>query len=487
VTYGSPTSTHAPTTAAPSASAFGWLALGVAIFIVYGSWVPFNFTSRPLNDVTGAFRWALENRSGIQSRSDYAANVLLGIPLGFCLLAWRQLDRPTSSVTFAFSCAVLLPFAILLAIGVEFGQLYLPGRTCSGSDIIAQTLGAACGMAAFCAGGQALIENIRGQRSAWANLGPVGGWCVIYATVLIMVQLLPLDLSASPADWVRKFRTGRVTLSPFADLTNWRKTQSLVELVATYFPLGLLVAFLRIRPSIVTVLLGGLAFSVGIEAAQLLVMSRSPSVTDAIIGGLTVAAGCVVGRVFTRSLELDSVLIFTQGWLLLLILAAWMPLDFVRTLAADRLGSMNWIPFAAATEKNYLSSLEETLLKVLQFGPFGAIVAAYGRPNPNVGRTLCAIFVASGLGSLIEAGQLFLPDRVAGPTDVLLAALGGWMGCWLATRVRLTTTMGVPIVTRLEAERLPFPPLSSPTFTPPPVATLTPPDDRPINIRMPER
>lgn len=99
---------------------------------------------------------------------------------------------------------------------------------------------------------------------------------------------------------------------------------------------------------------------------------------------------------------------------------------------------LNWLPFAAAQEKNYLGGLEEALAKVMLALPYGAVVAALGaaeRANRRQ-RIAAGAALAAGLALILEAGQLFLPERVASPTDVLCAAAGGAIGAAVTLRLR---------------------------------------------------
>src|SRR5204863_2284408 len=133
---------------------FAWAVLGVAGFTVYGSLVPFQFRALAFSDALDAFRAVLAAGVKIESRSDAAANLLLGVPLGFALLGLACADRGWSRGRVARAGLLLLPACALFAAAVEFSQLFTTGRTCSASDVLAQTLGAALGMTAWVLCGQ---------------------------------------------------------------------------------------------------------------------------------------------------------------------------------------------------------------------------------------------------------------------------------------------------------------------------------------------
>ncbi|HET6576235.1 MAG TPA: VanZ family protein [Fimbriiglobus sp.] len=279
------------------------LAASSAAFIAYGSFVPFHFQHRPLDEAWDTFAWVMQTRWRIESRSDLLANVLLGVPLGFGLLgAWR-VDRPGRGQAVRTGLA-LWPGCVALAAAVEFAQLYIPGRYSSATDVIAQGVGAAVGMAAWVLAGQRLTDSARRVCADPRAGGPAGRLLMAYLGLVALAQLLPLDLSASPYAARRRFLRGDVTLSPFAE---WAAPEAERDkLILTwlgqavlFLPAGLLLARLPARvwrrwsgfPAAVAV---GCAVGLTTEAAQLLV-SRYPSVTDVLVGAAGLTAGWVIG------------------------------------------------------------------------------------------------------------------------------------------------------------------------------------------------
>jgi VanZ family protein len=187
----------------------------------------------------------------------------------------------------------------------------------------------------------------------------------------------------------------------------------------------------------------GLLLAAILEAGQFAVMSRSPSTSDVCLGGLAVLLGWLVSfgmgvNATGGGLDIEAALILGQAWLLLLAIAAWLPFEFDGSIGGLRFDALNWLPFAAAQEKNYLGGLEEAFAKTMLALPYGAVVAALGpvaRANRRQ-RIAVGIALAAGLALLLEAGQLFLPERVASPSDVLYAAFGGGIGAAVTLRLR---------------------------------------------------
>lgn len=433
----------------PSAGTFAWIAAGVAVFTIYGSLVPFDFRPRPLDDAVQAFRWVLENRSDIQSRSDFVANVILGIPLGFSLLAALRLDKPFNIAAGLITAIAVWPLCVLFSAAVEFSQLFFHERTSSGSDIIAQGLGSAIGMLAWLGFGERLVRKFRGVWQGERIGGTAGRLLAVYAFMLAVVCWLPLDLTLSPADVYRKIRDGKLVLVPFVEVTQpggpglETKMSVWIELAGLYFPLGLLAAGIG-RPPWNSIAGAGpvavRAFGIAllIELGQMFVMSRTTSITDVIIGGGGAWAGWLLARAMRpppgRGLTLEAGQLLGQAWIGVLLLMNWMPFNFDRSLIPAKLSEVNWIPFAAAYEKNYLNSLEEAAAKTLLFAPLGAVAACIG--VRRVVRKRHAVVLGIVTAALVEAGQLALPGRVPVPTDLIFGGFGAWLGAAAALRLR---------------------------------------------------
>ena len=284
---------------APNRGHYALFALGSALFTVYGSLVPFHFQARPASDAAAAFAWVLSERVAVEARGDAVANVLLCVPLGFFALAALHADRP-GRLKAGLATLALLPACALFAASVEFAQLYFPGRTCSATDIVAQSLGSAIGLSGWLVGGAAVTRRL---RAAWADprLGGRPGQRVLaYCAVVVLVQVMPLDIDTSAADLYRRLRDGGAdgadTLAPFGELAGAGRPAwalSALALSALFLPAGVLLAAVPSRGGGLGALALGFALAAVTECAQLLV-SRHASVSDVLVGAAAVAAGRVV-------------------------------------------------------------------------------------------------------------------------------------------------------------------------------------------------
>lgn len=422
-------------------SAARWYALaaaGVVAFTIYGSLVPFDFRWREPGDAIGSFAWAMRFRTGIESKSDGLANFLLGVPLGFAVLGGLRVDRGRGWDTVR-TAALAWPGCAGLAVTVEFLQLYLPTRMCSGADVYAQSLGSAVGMVGWLAVGQRFTDVARRIGSDPRAGGRTGQLLAAYLLLILIVQTLPLDLTASPGAVYRKIRDGGVGLTPFGE---WGRgdnhagmLKSWVILFAVYLPAGLLAARLPNR-GFAAVAAGAVGVAVGMEACQLFV-SRSPSVTDVIVGVAAVVTGWGLSETGKRGR-------FALGaaWVVALAVAAWLPFAVV---VAPRWDAVVWVPFADLFLRNDLDIPGQVLSRMLAFAPLGILAGTGGRVG-------FAAAMAGGVAVVLEAGQLFVPGRVPGTTDVVLAAAGAWAAA-VVTRNVCAGEPAVPAVVVVERRR----------------------------------
>jgi len=114
-----------------------WLTIAMVALIAYGSLYPFN-----LKPSESTLRWwqALAHLSWARAgRGDHIANVLLYVPLGFCLGLWCDgFMRHRASVLLATICSATL------SLSIEVAQVYISSRVPSLWDVTLNTVGA-CG------------------------------------------------------------------------------------------------------------------------------------------------------------------------------------------------------------------------------------------------------------------------------------------------------------------------------------------------------
>jgi glycopeptide antibiotics resistance protein len=402
------------------------------VVAVYGCLVPLHFRPLPLEEALDRYGEAMGAPLSVVSRSDWAANILLFMPMGFLLCGALAVDRPRGRAVLAALVAV--PACACLSAAIEFTQLYFPPRVTSINDVAANTLGGLLGSLVWLGAGQYITHWARQVWGGRGDPGLAGRLLAGYLFVLALSHALPLDLTISPAELYHKYREGRVRVVPFAGVRRDLLDTALKALVnAAYFlPVGWLLARVpavarRGRGAWPAVLGVGLLVAGGVELMQLLVWSRFADATDVVTGALAVLAGWWAGRDDARM----SHKALLGAWVAVLVFINWHPFNFKLSpgTALARLAEMSWVPFVDYYRGDYLNALDQFLEKTVLFLPVGALLAA-GRGV----RLPAAVGFGAGLAVLLETGQLLLPTRYASVTDVLVETGGTWLGFAVARR-----------------------------------------------------
>jgi glycopeptide antibiotics resistance protein len=435
-------------------------------FVIYGSLIPFHYRPLPWNEALAQFKSALTggekdspieaneivNRlraaltlRGFHSRSDFLANVLLFVPLGFLVLGSLAVDRPWW-MGLVWTPLVLF-FGLSLSTAIEFTQTFFPPRCPDLNDILGETLGAGIGAASWLVVGQRVTGAC---RKIWS---PQTGadWSLLlpgYLAFLILIEVLPLDLTLSPADIYHKYREGRIQLIPFiappGDPFEWIEKQ--FWQLALFLPVGWLLSLDRSRIGLATrswlrVLVFGFLTAGLVEFLQVFVVSRNVETGDIITGSSAILVGWLACTAYPRASRLaesdfrlrragrNLQLFLGVVWLGMLLFVNWRPFDFRLEVepALDRIRQMSWLPFVDYYHGSYLNFLNQVVRKTLLFLPVGLLGNAILTKNTRR-RALAVTFGAFGLALVLEIGQVFLPTRYPSITDILLETVGAYCG-----------------------------------------------------------
>lgn len=422
---------------------------------IYGSLVPLEYRSLPLDDAVRRFRDIRFLELGIQSRSDLVANLLLFVPIGFLWTGAALLDRRRDWTTIAIAAAIVMAGG-LVSVGIEFVQLWFPRRTVSLNDILAEWCGAALGGVGWMLGGQRVIEWLRGLFAARTPFARLERWLIIYAAGFFIFSLLPFDVTIRPAEIHEKWKLGRVVLVPFSHLRPGI-LENLYEFgveVLLFLPIGMLAALVRTSPpdrrrSLPASLGLGIALAASIELLQVFVYSRFSDVTDLVTGSVGVALGAVAARYLTvenggalrpetpsaRTRIDGRFLAAALGYAALVAAVFWAPFDFTLDpeILKPKVKEFLRVPFQALYVGSDFNTMVQVLRKSLWFAPLGALLAASARHlQPPVRRYVLFILFAfcGAIAGGIELGQLFLPDRLFDLTDVILSWAGAGLGLY---------------------------------------------------------
>jgi glycopeptide antibiotics resistance protein len=416
---------------------YGWLTLAFLGLAVYGSLVPLHFRPLPVGAALARFREVLDGPVRIESRSDWVANILLFIPLGFLLTGTLAVDRSRRA---GWTTALLvLPACTVLSAAIEFTQLFFPPRVSALNDIVAESFGGLLGTAVWLTAGQRLTWCC---RSLWADLGgreSAQSLLWAYLALLVLVQVVPLDLTISPGELYQKYKQGRVRLIPFAD---WLDNPVLgigkcLTNMALFLPVGLFLPglahpFWRRRGSWLTILGLAVGFAALIEFMQLFVWTRFFNSTDIFTGSMAILIGWAVGLTWGAQLACQRAVgtALVCAYLGVLVFISWEPFNFEPSIASvtSRLADVQWVPFADYQEAEYLQAADQICSTTALFICLGAVTALGPFARFRRFSGLAAIFAGSTVGILLQAGKLVLPERHASVSDVVLATLGVGVG-----------------------------------------------------------
>ncbi len=192
------------------------LAAIFAAFSAYGSFVPLDFKRIAVADAIDTFARTPLVPLARASRSDFITNVLLFVPIGFFLLgALGGLGRQAYWLFLPVVGACLG-----LSVAIEFGQIFVSGRTPSWNDVLAETIGGSAGAALWIAtrshavGWSARLLRRDSRQSVLLNL--LGAYMALW----LLLGVLPLDFTIRPQELAEKFRAGRIVLQPFGGPRN---------------------------------------------------------------------------------------------------------------------------------------------------------------------------------------------------------------------------------------------------------------------------
>ena len=456
----------AQSTAAKDTTALAWAALAYALFIVYGNVVPLDFHDHPLPEAWVVFVQSMLAPLDVAGRGDY---VLWYAPLGF--LATGALSGTRRAQAIAAGIVVFVLCA-LLAVGIEFAQVFFPPRTVSLSDIVAETIGAGVGVAAWLAAGDRLV-------SLWTQLlhgGPATARALaaLYALAYLVLALFPFDFLTSGADLAQKLGDrGRAALlvTQSCGGGTLRCAASLAIEVFTVAPLGVflgMVASLRPRPiSLGRAFVWGAVLGVVIEGLQIFVASGISQGASIATRGIGMAVGLAAYQSlradwlthYRAQLRLAALLAIPFYLVLLLALSGFFGAALEsRWVALEKLRRVHFEPFYYYYYSSNTAALYSLLVHAAAYAPIGIGMWLFAGERRRVALWMAAL-AAVLAASATEGLKLFLRGKHPDPSDVLIAAAAAVSACVLVMRLAQGTmhaaSGGVPASERVPRSGMP--------------------------------
>lgn len=368
-----------------------FLLLLVLALIAYGSLYPFDFVMRPdaMAEVVALFAAP----SLQMQRGDLVGNLLLFVPYGFLVALAARSDRRPGRTYLLHAAA-----GMLVAVGVQVVQIWLPSRVPALGDAAINAGGMALG---FVLGQLALrlrpsLADAR-HVAALVPLGLMLAW--------LAYQWFPL---VPTLDW----QNVKNALKPLLLTPRLDPVRILITAVAwaAFFKLWDLLAAGR-RSALLQALTG-----IAILCAKVLILGAGISASNVI--GLGLALVALPWLHHARALPALVVAILLSAFL-----AGLQPFT-----PSGTPGSFAWVPFTGMLEGSMATNLANLLEKTFLYGAAILFMQRHGA------RALPAAIAVALCLATIEAAQLFLPGRTAESTDPVLALLLGVVMAQLSRR-----------------------------------------------------
>lgn len=395
----------------------------VALFIVYGTTIPFEFSAdrAAVSDKVAALSWnPLVRADGTRvSIPDSVQNVMLFLPFGV-LGAFACHRRFTSGLVRV--AAVTLAAAMLSGF-VETLQLFTLDRVASFSDVMTDTFGGFVGALAVVRGRGAVLTLLREHGAAGWVGSPWSYPALVAVLVLVVAAWQPFDLTldvGSVALKVRALLRDPWQAGPLTDEGNAVVLYGLgtVALAAWLEDTGVARASAKATAA-------GVALALGLELSQVFVSSRMPSGWDATVRIVGVVIGVSLWPALRRGGRISP-------WLALVaaatVVSAGVAMLSPFTLAASR-QPFTWVPFLSYYESNWFPTVSHVIEVMLLYFPLGFCLGMVSRRTSGI---VLALLAALAIATGIEYLQSWVVGRYADVTDIACGGFGGALGAWFS-------------------------------------------------------
>lgn len=411
---------------------FFYAAVLYLVFVIYGSLVPLDFRPIPLDKALELFKNIRYLNLGAASRADWVANILLYIPLAFLWsAAFGDVKNPFLRTV---TTVVIITFCLALAVSIEFSQLFFPPRTVSINDLIAETIGTGIGVILWHAFGQYLIKQYK--HISLGSFFSVRAAILFYLLAYLALSFFPFDFVTSFSELEAKSAGSGDHLFMAFDSCRQEALRCSVKLsveILVILPLGILFSCLPyVTHRLILNVLIGFFLGVLVEGVQLFLISASGQGISILTRMLGMVAGAILyiwaskqnHKKWTplfRPMVLVSILPYV---VLVTAINGWMSgnwLNFEQALV--KLGETRFLPFYYFYYTSESVALVSLLSNIGTYFPIGLMfwVASLSTPRTQKTHWSTVGLTAAGFATIVEAGKLFLAQKHADPTDVLIA------------------------------------------------------------------
>lgn len=367
-------------------------------------------------------------------RADWMGNLIMMVPFGFLVAGslWARRREPQPVLAFAIETSAALAFALGFVLALKFAQVLFPPRTVMLNYVVAQTLGAAIGIATF-----RLVNRFR-LRVAWrGSADPRAVLRMVlkaYAVAWFVFVLMPLDFVASRADLMGQVEKLPLIVRtvPGAERPLTVQVALLAAAALAAVPFGMLLTlgrYARHRP-LADALVRGIVWMLGLLLTSALVISAAPSLVALALrlAGVTIGAWALgwlldqdVERLLYRLRRLSA---WVWGPYLVLLFAVngLFSLDWTSPAQAARLANpLGLLPLFDYYIVSKAAAARNIVAHALMYAPIGALAWLNG---VAAGRAAAGAVV---LALCIEAARYLRPGLEGDVNAVAVAGLAAFI------------------------------------------------------------
>ena len=406
------------------------LSLIYILFIIYATTIPFSFVGSmdAFLHKLYSIRWTLYITGGRrESLTDIFSNIVLFVPLGFCLASFF-IKPGKIFLTVFLSC--LIGFSISLT--VEMIQLFTAERVSSVTDIFNNSLGVFLGSSIAVLYHNKISIFIKPYIQKFFKRPLIEVYTVLTAGGILFFALSPFDFSVDMDDLKRGVK---FFLAHFTVLPEWSYMQSSINNFFFFFILSFLGIFSIFNRGLSWIyiklfFLFNILFAVGIEFFQLMIVSRGSSLSNLVFA----LGGSCTGIILSICLFNENSMIrtakrcFMTIYIVYVLFNYMFPFKFTVNIT-DNVSVISLVPFAMYFVKTNLFSFADFFEQTFMFIPLGVLGIMNLTRSPK--KSFAVGFVC---GAILEFGQAMIETRYCDITDAIMAGAGCYIGNYCVLR-----------------------------------------------------
>lgn len=411
---------------------FFWLAVIATIFVAYGSMIPFVYRAYTFQESLNLFAKIPYLSLGEASRADWFANAIIYIPISF---AWCGYFSTSHRKVISYNVLIIL--LVLMAVIIEYLQIFIAPRTVSLNDLIAEIIGILIGVGLWLGSKEFMLTHL--EQLYRTQKVSVHAILIIYVTGYVLFSLFPYDFYFSGAELSNAFENKGLPLFGYVEgqklglkmLALW-----MVKLLVV-LPLGYLYMTYKgpdLPPKVSLISISLLLFLM-LEVAQYFTVSGNSSFWSVIIifigfyGGVECAKRWSLRNIQSHTRKIRAVIYLGMLPFIFFVLGLrGLSLSPEGSFSAmmNQLEKISFIPFYYHYFTTEVHALLSLMAQILLVGPVGILLALHDWGDGKGSRhAWWNLLIFGALFSLFfEAVGLYWSNLKPDPTNILIGGVG---------------------------------------------------------------